>query len=457
MAEGLSEEDARAEAATMSACVYSASQEDARTSEDERVEDIRQGLRQHYLDADAEEKVKEAFDTKGKRPEFLIVCDKLLTGFDAPIESVMYLDKPLKEHTLLQAIARTNRVADARKRNGLIVDYIGVSNHLDEALASYRADDVKNAMRNLDDLRNQLRSAHAEVLRMMKGVKRSGTLNKDDLKAEFDALITLLKGEDQWFIFRSKAREFIAAYEAVSPDPVVLAFRDDLKWVATFLRYATQVFEKREAFDQADYSRKIRDMLDQHLDATGLSVTVKLRHITDPDFWEDFETEGKSEADIKEAAIRKTTELRKTVTEKIGQNEHQYGKFSDRLRELLKKMDAAQLSWAEALKEAEDLAKDIQAEDTAHEGTGLSQGAYGILQVLKSFEEDDGDGEGLAAAIADLYESDDTAPRLWQEKEGLRKSLRQQVRGLAKDAGFTALRDLPVAVEEFALKHFAKP
>jgi type I restriction enzyme R subunit len=291
---------------------------------------------------------------------------------------------------------------------------------------------------------------------MMKGVKRTGTLDKDGLKGEFDALIALLKGEEHWFLFRSKAREFIAAYEAVSPDPSVLDFREDLKWVATVLRYGTQVFEKREAFDQAEYSRKIRDMLDQHLIATGLSVTVKLRAITDPDFWEDFETEGKSESDIKEAAIRKTTELRRTVTERIGQNEHQYGKFSDRLRELLERMDAAQLSWADLLKEAEDLAKDIQAEDSAHEKTGLSKGAYGVLQVLKSFDEEGADGEGLAKSIAGLYESDETAPRLWQEKEGLRKSLRQEVRVLAKQAGFTALRDLPVAVEEFALKQFAK-
>ncbi len=108
---------------------------------------------------------KKAFGRKGEDPQFLIVCDKLLTGFDCPIESVMYLDKPLKEHGLLQAIARTNRVSDAKKRNGLIVDYIGVSGHLEEALSSYRADDVKNAMlRDLDDLRNQLRAVHSAVI-----------------------------------------------------------------------------------------------------------------------------------------------------------------------------------------------------------------------------------------------------------------------------------------------------
>ena len=455
IAGGMPRPEAEAEAAALSACVFSASQEDGKPSEDKRVESIRTDLRRHYLDTDAENKVKEAFGTKGEKPDFLIVCDKLLTGFDAPIEAVMYLDKPLKEHALLQAIARTNRVHDARKRNGLIVDYIGVSSHLDEALASYRADDVKNAMRNLDDLRNQLRAAHAEVVRMMKGLKRAGGKpSKEDLKAEFDALVALLKTEDKWFEYRTKARDFIAAYEAVSPDPAVLELTDDLKWVATFLRYATQVFEKKEAFDQREYSNKIREMLDRHLEVTGLSMTIKLRHITDPEFWDDFQTEGKTEADIKEAAIRKTTELRKTVTERMAKNPHQYGKFSERLRELLKRLDRGQEEFAELLKAAETLAKDLQAEETAHEGTGLSQGAYGIHQVLKSF--DAGAPEELAAEIDRLYASDETAPPLWQQKEGLRKTLRQQVRGLAHRHGMGNLKEVSEQVEEFALKHFAK-
>lgn len=455
VSQGMAEDEAKARAAEMSACVYSASQEDGKPSEDGHTQDVRLDLQAHYLDREAENAIKQAFGKKEHQPEFLIVCDKLLTGFDAPIEAVMYLDKPLKEHTLLQAIARTNRVADAKKRNGLIVDYIGVSAKLEEALASYRADDVKNAMRNLDDLRNQLRVAHSAVMQMMKGVKRADKNGKDSLKAEFDQFVGLLKTEDKWFEFRTKAREFIGLYEAVSPDPSVLEFTADLKWVATFLRYGTQVFEKREAFDQQSYSRKIRDMLDQHLDATGLSVTVKLRHITDPEFWDDFDAEGKDESDLKTAAIRKTTELRKVVYERMSKNHHQYAKFSDRLRELLEKLDGAQLSWADKLKMAEELAKDLEAEEKAHEGTGLSQGAYGLLQVLQSFAAGDG-AEELAVKIEALYQDDATAPPRWQEKEGLRKSLRQKVRVIAHAFGLGNLKEVSEQVEEFALKQYAK-
>ncbi len=450
---GMEPAEALTRADAMSACVYSINQEDGKPSEDAHKQAIRTELQAHYLDAEAEKLAKKAFGRKGEDPQFLIVCDKLLTGFDCPIESVMYLDKPLKEHGLLQAIARTNRVSDARKRNGLIVDYIGVSGHLEEALSSYRADDVKNAMRDLDDLRNQLRAAHSAVTALMKPLKRKAS-GKDGLKAEYDAFVKLLGTEDKWFDFKAKSRSFIALYETLSPDPSVLEFTADLKWVANFLLYGTQHFEKRQAFDQMNYSEKIREMLEKHLEATGLSVTVKLRHITDPEFWEDFDPADKTEEDLMTAAIRKTTELRKTVTERIDDSPHQYGKFSERLRQLLEKLESAQLSWSEKLRAAEELAKDITAEDAAHVEAGLSPGAYGILQILNGFTSGP-EGEDLAIRLEGLYTDPVTAPAGWWEKDGLRKSLRQQVRFMAHEAGLTQFRQIPEEVEAYAIKHFA--
>ena len=206
---GLDETQSMTQADAYAACVYSQAQTDQNPSEDEHVDEVRRDLRHWYLDKDAEREAKREFGKRHQLPHFLIVCDKLLTGFDAPAESVMYLDKPLREHTLLQAIARTNRVADDKKQNGLIVDYIGVSNNLDAALESYRSDDVKNAMTNLDDLRSQLRTAHAAVMAMAKGVKRSG----QGLKDQYDQLVKVLGTEDKWIEFRWKARQFIGLYQ----------------------------------------------------------------------------------------------------------------------------------------------------------------------------------------------------------------------------------------------------
>lgn len=449
---GLTAEEARTRADAMCACVFSQSQEDGKPSEDPHVDAVRAGLRRWYLDHDAEKQAKKDFNVRGKDPQFLIVCDKLLTGFDAPAESVMYLDKPLRDHSLLQAIARTNRVSDAKKRSGLIVDYIGVSSRLEQALSAYRAEDVANAMHDLDGLRSQLKAAHAAVLAMAKGIKR-GT---GDPKAEHDALIEALGTEDWWIEFRMKARAFIDLYQELSPDPVVLDFTNDMKWVAAFLPYATQVFEKKESIDHTLYSEKIREMLEEHLDATGLSTTVKLRHITDPGFWDDFETEGKDEDDLRRAAIRKTTELRKATSAKMEENGPRYAKFSDRLKKLLEAMGDAQLTWAEKLKVAENYAQDLEAEANAHQGTDLSETEYGVLQVLDAVKPEEASDHALVALakIVDaLYRG---APPLWTEKQEARKSLRQVVRLKVFELGFADIAGITDQIEDFALKWFRK-
>lgn len=452
--QGISIEKAESMAFEMSACVYSDSQEDDKPSEDPHVSKIRSLLKQHYLDKDSERDVKINFGIKRIQPSFLIVCNKLLTGFDAPIEGVMYLDNPLKEHNLLQAIARTNRVHD-KKSNGLIIDYIGVSKKLNDALSSYHHDDVKNAMRDLDNLRSQLRTAYAAVKSLMKGVKR----HIKDLKSEYNALVDALGTEDKWFTFRRKSQEFIAVYTSLSPDPFILDYSKDLKWISGFLHYATQVFEKKE-FVPID-SNKIRKMLEEHLKATGISTIIKLRHITNPIFWDDFEQEGKSKVDLKTAAIRKSTELKKITTDKVAENPLQYKKFSERVLEILKKFEQGQMDAATALEHYEQVAKDLDAEDKAHEKSGMSSAAYGIFKILESFssdlnEEQKSRFEELATSIHDMYRSDQTAPKLWQEKEQLKKSLRQQVRKGVHPLKLKDWKMIPEKVEEYALKNFIK-
>jgi len=454
--DGMSPEEARAEAAAMSACVYSASQEDGKPSEDPYIDAIRADLRTHYLDHEAEKRVKADFGTKGHPLRFLIVCNKLLTGFDAPIEAAMYLDNPLTEHNLLQAIARTNR-PEEQKRNGLIVDYIGVSKKLDDALSSYRQEDVKNALRDVDGLRSQLRAAHAAVMALMKGIRR-GT---GDLKGEYDALIQALGTEDAWFTFRRKGKAFIQAYTAVSPDPAVLEYHEDLKWVAGFIYYATQRFEKNESLEHLDYSDKIRRMLAEHLDVTGLSVACKLRHLTDPEFWKDFEKDQKPE-DVERAAIRKSTELKRITYEKKLDNPLQYGPFSKRVLELIRRFEAGQIGAAELLEEMEQVAKDLQAEEQAYTDSGLSQRAYGVYKILEAFQAaaaGGGSGDGLkdlAAQIDDVYGSDETAPVGWHLKEQLRKDLRGRVRRIVHPTGLESWKEIPTRVEEFALKSYIK-
>jgi len=478
--EGLDASAAATRAASYAIPVYSSAQDDEKPSEDPWVDAIRADLRRHALSEEEEKDVIADFGRKGSAPHLLIVCNKLLTGFDAPLESVMYLDAPLRDHNLLQAIARTNRVAGEKKRFGLIVDYIGVTRKLDEALAAYRTEDVENALRDLEEERDALRAAHRELFRFVRTIPRhTGKLDR-----EYEALLAQLDSEDLWYTFRRKADAFIGAYESLSPDPAILDYQRDLKWVVGFIQFATPEIEKNPAPDLSGVSEKIRRLLEEHLEVTGLKTVVKLRHITDPEFWKDFEPTLPA-AELRRATIRKATELKRVTYEKKEENPVRYGTFSERVLEVIRRFEEEQLSAADALKAFEEIARELEAEGRAHEASGMGEHAYGVLKILEGFAGDGkaptpggpegkpggrerGEGgyhenggspghlESLALDIDRLYASPDTAPVGWQRKDQLRKELRQQVRVMAHQAGLRDILEVAASVEEYALRHYVR-
>lgn len=456
---GMGAGEAQAKADAMIACVYSKSQEDDKDSEQAHVQAVREGLRTHYLDDDAEKDVKKRFKVRGADPSFLIVCDKLLTGFDAPIEHVMYLDKPLKEHNLLQAIARTNRThaftdeagGTIEKPNGRIVDYIGVTNHLDEALQSYRSEDVENAMRDIAILRNDLKEAHARYRAQKRAMKLEGL---DEKTAAYAAADMAAKGqEDDWFDLQRLTRTFIKVYGDLSPDPTILNFTAEVKWAATFLRLATQAISKDESLDHRSYTGKIRDMLEQHVHATGLSTTIRLRSITDPEFAEDFATEGKDEPDLKEAFVRKSAELRRVTRELVDKNPAQYGRFSERVLEIIRRFEEGQLAAADGLRDFEGLTGDIQAEQGAHAELGMDEHAFSILRIIEAIvpEAEHATLQDAAIAIGAVYADAAATQPAFAHMEAYLRSLRQQVRRILTDYGIGETKTIREKVEEFAI------
>jgi type I restriction enzyme R subunit len=459
---GMEEAAAKAKADAMLACVYSKSQEDNKPSEKPEVAALRAKLEAYYLDADAEKAAKKAFKVRGADPQLLIVCDKLLTGFDAPIEHVMYLDKPLKEHNLLQAIARTNRThtfkgedgGEIVKPNGRIVDYIGVTNHLDEALKSYRAEDVENALRNIAILRNDLKEAHARYRAQKRAMGLEGM---DEKAAAYVAAAIVADGrEDEWFDLQRLTRIFIKAYGDLSPDPAILDFTAEVKWGAAFLRLATQAIAKDESLDHRSYSSKIRDMLEAHVHVTGLSTTIRLRNITDPNFADDFATEEKSEEELQEAFVRKSAELRRVTRELVDKNPAQYGRFSERVLEIIRRFEAGQMAAADGLADFEGLTGDIRAEQGAHTELGMDENAFSILRIMEAIARDTEHGSLQAAAIAigAVYAEAAATQPAFAHMEAYLRSLRQQVRRILTDHGIGETKTIREKVEEFAVNAY---
>jgi type I restriction enzyme R subunit len=456
---GMEAEAAQAQADRMIACVFSKSQEDNKPSEIADVQAVRNGLEAFYLDAEGEKDAKIKFKAYGEEPSFLIVCDKLLTGFDAPIEHVMYLDKPLKEHNLLQAIARTNRTyaiklpdgGEIEKPNGRIVDYIGVTNHLDAALKSYRADDVANAMSDIAVLRNDLKEAHARYRVQKRAMRLDGM---DEKAAAYAAAAIAADGlEDEWFDLQRLTRTFIKVYADLSPDPAILDFTAEVKWAAAFLRLATQAVAKDECLDHRSYSGKIRDMLEEHVHITGLSTTIRLRNITDPNFADDFDVDDKSEAELQEAFVRKSAELRRVTRELVDKNTAQYGRFSERVLEIIRRFEQGQVAAADGLADFEGLTGDIQAEQGAHAELGVDENAFSILRIMEAIAPNTDHATLRAAAItvSGVYSTAAATQPAFAHMDAYLRSLRQQVRRILTEHQITETKAIRDKVEEFAI------
>ncbi|TXD32097.1 HsdR family type I site-specific deoxyribonuclease [Lujinxingia vulgaris] len=475
---GLSESAARLRATAHSAAIYSANANDAgEVLEDESVRGV---LRFQLSEAQQKDAIQRFRDPESEL-YFLIVCDKLLTGFDAPVEQAMYLDKSLRDHNLLQAITRTNR-RFRDKPYGLIVDYFGVSQNLQDALSAYRADDVKNALRPETGLHDDLRDAHRQVMAMIDPADRH------DVRQAVRALGSL----DRYYDFCQRARAFIALYGAIMPDPVVIPYAPDLKLVTDILHLGKMEWENEEPdLSFTHYSAKLRQMLEAHLEVTGIRELCTLRSLSDSAFWKDFDDDAEAPRDLETAAVRKTVELKKIIAEKLGENAERYASFSERLKELIASFQLGLFDDAAAKLDAlETVARDLQAEDAAHQSSRLSEHAFGIWSILKatvadvSDEQKPSEGQTDAAAqatqyaeayaegtahaqrlaaletlaedIAALYQSDEHAPIRWQEKGSVRHELRKQVRHMLYRDDVPGWRELPEKIETFALKHFAK-
>lgn len=181
------------------------------------------------LDKDAEEKLLDRFRDPKDPLKFLIVTSKLLTGFDAPILQAMYLDKPMKDHNLLQAICRTNRVYPG-KTHGLIVDYLGIFDDVASAL-DFDEKNVHNVITNLEELKKQLPTVMAQCLAFFPGVDRSVSGYEGLLAAQ-----DCLPNNEHRDAFAASYSVLSSLWEALSPDPCLAPYTRDYQWL-------TQVYE----------------------------------------------------------------------------------------------------------------------------------------------------------------------------------------------------------------------
>jgi type I restriction enzyme R subunit len=301
-----------------------------------------------------------AVDDGGDPTAFVIVKSMLLTGFDAPVAQVLYLDRLIREAELLQAIARVNRTADG-KDYGLVVDYYGVAAHLTEALAAYTSDDLEGTLRSLNDEIERLDSRHQRVRQLF--VQRGVEPGPSD--AAMEACVDLLADEALRAQFDVDLNRLLNTLDVVLPRPEARPFIADAKLFADIQRRLRQRYRDQGdgGFDPSLYRAKVRQLVDEHITVLDLAQKIPPVRITDLDFAAKVQALPSPRAKASEMEHAARHHIRTHLDE----DPVRYQKLSERLDEILERLGE---QWEQLVLELQGFVTELAA-PPPDDGTGL--------------------------------------------------------------------------------------
>lgn len=346
----------------------------------------RYGTPEEYEDA-----IKDEF-INGNEIDLLIVVEKLLTGFDAPRATVLYIDKPMREHTLLQAIARVNRLYEG-KDYGFIVDYRGLLDKLDRALQMYSGaglenfdpKDLEGAINDVISVIGSLRQYHSDLIQIFILIK-----NKRDVE-EYEVWLEDEERREGFYGALSKfgrnlgiALESEKIYNALPPEELQ-KYKKDLKFFQELrksvkLRYS-------DAIDHKEYEAKMQKLMDNYISAEEIiRITNPIDILNEKAFEEELERLESKRA--KADAIR--TRLTRSVSTKWDENPAFYKKFSERVQEAIQEYKDKRISEAEYLSKMKDIMKDYRKGESTDDYPEVikenqnAQAFYGVTKDIIS-------------------------------------------------------------------------
>lgn len=310
---------------------------------------------------DYERRAIEDFSTEG-RPDLLIVVDKLLTGFDEPRNAVLYIDKPLKEHNLVQAIARVNRLHDA-KEYGLLIDYRGILKELDTAIAQYQdlasrtqggydIEDLEGLYQQVSTEYKRLPALHEKLWAVFSDVQ-----NKQDLEQYRQVLVPRFEEDEDGNAYETRQVIREDFYDALTAfglclktalssrtffedasftEKLIETYKSDLRFFTNLRKIAKQ--DAQETVDYSTYEEQIRRLVDKHVvgaeikDAGGVILVNELGKAQDPKKWSEEKT--RNETDI----IR--SRLKKTIQQELADDPYAQQEFSALLKQAIAEAEA---------------------------------------------------------------------------------------------------------------------
>jgi type I restriction enzyme, R subunit len=328
---------------------------------------------------DAEEVAKRS----ARLPAFLIVKSMLLTGFDAPVEQVLYLDRSMQGAELLQAVARVNRPAKG-KNCGFVIDYVGITRHLTTALKEYAAEDIEGDLKNLADLASRLPELCRRVQMVFTG---SGVTPADTLEVK-EKSVQLLSDGQLRVQFETELDAFLSTIDVVLPRPAALPFLPAARLFAEIASRARRRYREAGDFDPSLYGEKVRELIDEHMTALGVENVLPPVSITDPDY---AARVGKLSPPARASEMGHA--IRHHISVHVDEDPARYRRLSERMEQILAEHAG---NWEQQALAFGDLLEEIWNDESgaeSAESAGLNRVELALYGLLTEETATDGLGD----------------------------------------------------------------
>jgi type I restriction enzyme R subunit len=370
-------------------------------------------LAKHHLSEGEEKRIRKAFLKPEELPKILIVTEKLLTGYDAPVLYCMYLDKPMRDHVLLQAIARVNRPYEdetgKHKPGGFVLDFVGIFEKLEKALA-FDSADVQTVIEGLDVLqarfKQMMQRGRTEFLPVARGVSAD--------KAAESALLHFREEEKRHEFYRFY-HELEDLYEIISPDPLLREHLDDYQRLADLYALLRSAYEGIRLTDR-ELARKTARLVQEHTQAGLIQEAVKV-----------FEVNAQTLERIAQTDQPDTVKvfnLLKSIQQQV-EDEATGSPYllsiGERAEKIAEAFKLRQLSTQEALKALEELVREINAAREEQAQRNISAEAFTIYWLLKQGGTTPEQAEKVAGEMRAAF---DKYPH-WQRSEEQARQVRR--------------------------------
>lgn len=348
--------------------------------------------------------------------KILIVCDRLLTGFDAPVEQVMYLDKPLRDHSLLQAIARTNRpLPSMKKRTGVIVDYFGVFANLEKAL-NFDENVREESLIDWDALRATVPGEVSRCMQLFDEIEIA------DTRECLLAALRRLRESEAAKNFEHNFMSLERLWEAVSPDPCLYPYRFHYNWLCG-IYVAHRRRQRGSKNTYGELSAKTRDLIQENTTFVDIAESLPVFKI-DQDYVTKLD-ELPSPAD-------KAAALEAVLTRELSEDDagFLYRQLGERLQRVKERKDSGDDATAQRLRELEEIAAGAAATKQEPERLNLTNpGEYGLFTVLRAHSpspDEDYVGNCARGMVAHLRKNELLVPG-WSNSVGGRMRVEQSL------------------------------